>query len=68
MKEKVTYFNKCLHCEETTEYIARDKSFEFMSDQDIYSLIAMHKENPLQTQHCEGCGLHTLQMRTAWKY
>ena len=69
MKNKVTYFNKCMHCGETTEFIGRDKNVnEVLTDSDIYRIMSMHTDNIYEQHYCKYCKMQTLQMRTAWKY
>lgn len=67
MKKKITYFMRCEHCNENTEYIARMKNVNnTLSDTNIRRLIAIHSESPQTVQYCEHCKLETLQTRTAW--
>jgi len=69
MKEKITYFTKCLKCEEITEYIMRDRNINNnIKDADVFRIIAQKVENPHITRKCEKCGILTLQLEVGWDY
>jgi hypothetical protein len=67
MKEKVTYFVKCMKCNAIKEYLMRDYNVnEVLTDSNIYSIIGDRKKDPYDINHCEECGIQTLQMHVGW--
>lgn len=69
MKQQVTYLKKCLKCDNVEKYIMRDHNVNSdLTDKDIYMLIANDVKSPLDSDWCEKCKMHTLQMKVGWDY
>ncbi len=69
MKQEVSYFKKCLKCDEVVEYVMRSHNTNIsLKEKDIFSIIANDVQHPYSHEWCEKCNHHTMQMVVGWDY